>query len=73
LDGLYDSAILDFADLAVRTSKPLCRMPRGIGRVALCACDLVGANLWLLVGTDSAFEGVTEPYDQRIVVQLTPE
>ncbi len=30
------------------------------------------AKLWLLVGTDSAFEGITTMYYQSIVVTLTP-
>lgn len=30
------------------------------------------ANLWLLVGTDSAFEGITTMYYQSITVTLTP-
>lgn len=29
-------------------------------------------NLWLLVGTDSAYEGITTMYYQRILVTLTP-
>ena len=37
-----------------------------------CAMPAMGA-LWLLVGTDSGFEGLTALYYQRIEVTLTAQ